>query len=73
MVPDHTRVCPPHDFWVYVGVPVSGTCSTVRVQENDGWRWKVASGVDVRELRSEHLHEEGTRAHHAYHAKPHPQ
>ena len=37
-----------------------------------GERWKVASGVDVRELRSEHLHEEGTRAHHAYHAKPRP-
>ena len=35
-----------------------------------GWRWKVATGVDVRELRSEHLHEEGTRSHHAYHAKP---
>ena len=30
------RGCPPNDFWVYVGVPVSGTCSTVRVQENVG-------------------------------------
>ena len=35
MEPDH-RGCPPHDYWVYVGVPVSGTCSTVRVQENVG-------------------------------------
>ena len=34
-----------------------------------GWLWKVASGVDVRELRSEHIHEESTRAHYAYHAK----
>ena len=38
----------------------------MRVQENVG-------GVDVRELRSELLHEEGRRAHHAYHAKHHPQ
>ena len=30
------RGCPPHDFWAYVGVPVSGTCSTMRVQGNVG-------------------------------------
>ena len=43
-------------------VPVVGTCSTMRVQGyvGGGGRLQVVW----------HLHEEGTRAHHVYHAKP---
>ena len=44
-----TPGCTPHDFWAYVGVLASGTCSAVRVQENvggGGWLqvvWMYAS------------------------------
>ena len=58
--------CPSHSFRAYVGVPVSGTCCIVRVQENVGGGESLQVAWDVRELRSEHLHEEGTRANQAY-------
>ena len=65
--------CPSHSLRAYVSVPVSGTCCIVRVQENVGGGGRLQVAWMYAELRSEHLHEEGTRAHHAYHAKPHPQ
>ena len=47
MVPDHTGGAHPTTCGRFVSVPASGACSTMRVRDDVGWRWKVDNGLET--------------------------